>query len=55
MFILSKLSLSNVEFCQKAKFKASEMTRVADFDFLKLPNLILRKIWVSQSEGFPPN
>ena len=33
------------------KVKASKITKIADFDLPKLSNLILRKIWVSESEN----
>ena len=41
---------STLKFSQKSKFRTSKMTTFADFDILKLPNLILGKIWLSQSE-----
>ena len=39
-----------MEFSQKPEFKALKMIKIADFDLLKLPNLILRKICVSQNK-----
>ena len=35
-----------------SKIKASKMTKTADIDLLKLPNLILRKIWGFQMWNF---
>ena len=43
--------ISNVEFFQKSQFRASEMTNIADYaDLMKLQNLSLHKILVSQSD-----
>ena len=35
-----------------SKFRASNMGKISNFDLLKLPNLISRKVWVSESEKF---
>ena len=40
-----------MKFSQKSKFKASRMTKIADFDLLILPNLILCEICASESEN----
>ena len=39
--------ISNVELSQKSKFTASKKTKITGFEFLKLPDLISRKIRVT--------
>ena len=39
-----------MEFSQKPEFKALKMSKITDFDLLKLLNLIIRKIYVSKNE-----
>ena len=41
-----------MDYSQRLKFNASKMTKITDFDLLKLPNFILRKICVSQNDNW---